>query len=254
MSDVRATGPRTSKARRRRRVEHRPRSRGTPRSAVRAAVSSPGAAGAAQRAPLRPSATPRTARLADAAARLGGRRLRRHRCGTAGAAATGRRVRHSRNPVDRLTRGLPDPAAGHDRLDRHDRRRDRDRAARQGVRRQPVPDPVVVDGADAALRPAASPAARRASPTACSRTGSSTACATRAAARSSSSRRRPRRRIKCGAGGTFVKRLIGLPGRHGRAQAPQRRRLRLHQREAAEGAVHPAVAPRRRRRASARSR
>ena len=33
---------------------------------------------------------------------------------------------------------------------------DRDRAARQGVGRQPVPDPVVVDGADAALRPPAS--------------------------------------------------------------------------------------------------
>ena len=50
----------------------------------------------------------------------------------------------------------PRPArlvAGDDRLGRHDRRRRRDRAAREGVRRQPVPHPVVVDGADAALCP-----------------------------------------------------------------------------------------------------
>ena len=85
-------------------------------------------------------------------------------------------------------------AAGHDRLGRDDRRRDRDRAAREGVRDQPVPDPLVVDGAHAALRPARRSAARRATPIACSRTGSSTTCATRGAARSSSSRRRPRPR------------------------------------------------------------
>ena len=35
---------------------------------------------------------------------------------------------------------------------------------------------------------------------------------TRSGATSSSSRRRPRRAMRCGAGGTFVKRLIGLPG------------------------------------------
>src|SRR5205823_6645093 len=44
--------------------------------------------------------------------------------------------------------------ADRDRLDRDDRRRDRDRARDQGLGGQPVPDPVVVDGADAALRAA----------------------------------------------------------------------------------------------------
>ena len=102
--------------------------------------------------------------------------------------------RHSRNPVDRLTRGLPDSwrvtidwvvtIVG----------RGRDRPARQGVRRQPVPHPVVVDGADAALRPPARRAARRATRTGCSRTASSTTSAIRVGARSSSSRRRRRRR------------------------------------------------------------
>ena len=52
-------------------------------------------------------------------------------------------------------------APRHDRLGRHDRRRRRDRAARQGLRRQPVPHPVVVDGADAALLPSPPSAARR---------------------------------------------------------------------------------------------
>ena len=46
------------------------------------------------------------------------------------------------------------PWRDRDRLDRHDRRRGRDRARDQGVGREPVPDPVVVDGADAALRAA----------------------------------------------------------------------------------------------------
>ena len=64
------------------------------------------------------------------------------------------------------------------------------------------------------------------------------ASATRGGARSSSSRRRRPPQVKCGAGGTFVKRLIGLPGDTVEVQAPQRRRVRLHQREAAEGAVH----------------
>ncbi len=47
------------------------------------------------------------------------------------------------------------PAAqrpGHPRLDPHDRRRDPDRARAQAVGGQPVPDPVVVDGADSQLR------------------------------------------------------------------------------------------------------
>ena len=58
-------------------------------------------------------------------------------------------------------------------------------------------------------RPGQGCAAR--SPTAFSPAASSTASGTRNAATSSSSTRR-RRRVLCGAGGTFVKRLIGLPG------------------------------------------
>ena len=49
-----------------------------------------------------------------------------------------------RRPAERL--------AGHDRLARHDPRRDRDRARDQDLGREPVPDPVELDGADAALR------------------------------------------------------------------------------------------------------
>ena len=99
----------------------------------------------------------------------------------------------SRNPVDRLTRGLPPELRVTIDWARHDRRRHRDRPPREGVRRQPVPDPVV--SMEPTLHCAApGAAARHASPTASSRTGSSTTSATHAAARSSSSRRRPRRR------------------------------------------------------------
>ncbi len=45
-------------------------------------------------------------------------------------------------------------------------------------------------------------------------------------------------RIKCGAGGTFVKRLIGLPGETVEVRLAPWRGLRLHQREAARRAVH----------------
>ena len=128
--------------------------------------------------------------------------------------------------------------ARHDRLGRDDRRRDRDRARDQGLGRQPVPDPVLVDGADAALRPRRAAAARRASPTACSRTASSTTSAIRSAARSSSSRRRPAARQRCGAGGTFVKRLIGLPGERVELRNEQGLELRLHRRQEARRAVH----------------
>ena len=82
----------------------------------------------------------------------------------------------------------------------------------QGLGRQPVPDPVLVDGADAPLRPAGARAARRASPTACSRTASSTTSATRSAATIIVFETPPAAQAKCGAGGTFVKRMIGLPG------------------------------------------
>ena len=47
-------------------------------------------------------------------------------------------------------------------------------------------------------------------------------------------------RVKCGAGGTFVKRLIGLPGETVEVRLEQRRRVRLHQRQAAARAVHQA--------------
>ena len=78
--------------------------------------------------------------------------------------------------------------------------------------RQPVPDPVELDGADAPLREARLRAARRASPTACSPAAS--------AYRFWNPKRGdivvfntpPLADVRCGAGGTFVKRLIGLPG------------------------------------------
>ena len=61
-------------------------------------------------------------------------------------------------PLAQPRRQARAPAAAtvaHDRrLGRHDRRRRRDRPADQGVRRQPVPHSVLVDGADAALRAA----------------------------------------------------------------------------------------------------
>ena len=135
---------------------------------------------------------------------------------------------------DRLHREPAAAVADRGRLDRHDRRRGRDRAADQGVGREPVPHPVVVDGADAALREAGATAARRDSPTACSRTASSTTSATRTEARSSSSTRPPARRS--------VRRRRRLrqadhrpARRHGHRCAT---RLRLDQRQAARRAVH----------------
>ena len=46
----------------------------------------------------------------------------------------------------------PRPSPGDRRLARHDHRRRRDRAAREGLRGEPLSDPVLVDGADAPLR------------------------------------------------------------------------------------------------------
>ena len=106
----------------------------------------------------------------------------------------------------------PAALADRDRLGADDRRRVLDRARDQGWVVEPLPDPVLVDGADAALRPARPGLPGAASPTGCSRTGSSTASATRTGARSSL------QRAAAGGGGaaapaaTFVKRLIGLPG------------------------------------------
>ena len=171
------------------------------------------------------------------------------RCLRPRARGRGVRVHDGRRGADVAEPGRPHdaqppaPVADRDRLGRDDHRRDPDRARAQAVDRQPVPDPVLVDGADAALRAARARAARRTSPTACSRAASASTSAARRAATSSSSRRRRGGREKCGEGGTFVKRLIGLPGEtvHGEG------RLRLHRRQAAEGDVHPeeAVATRR---------
>ena len=47
-------------------------------------------------------------------------------------------------------------------------------------------------------------------------------------------------RVKCGAGGTFVKRLIGLPGDTVEVRLKQGLGYRLHQRQAAAGAVSQA--------------
>ena len=52
----------------------------------------------------------------------------------------------------------------------------------------------------------------------------------------------PAAKAKCGAGGTFVKRVIGLPGRDGADAAALRPGLRLHRRQAARRAVHPDAA------------
>ena len=143
---------------------------------------------------------------------------------TTGASPSGAASRAARGPStekpDRRTHARPAaPVAHRHRLGGDDPRRRRDRARDQGLRRQPVPHPVLVDGADAALRPAGSRAAWRDSRTACSRTGSSTTSGIRTAARSSSSRLRRRAALACGGeGGTFVKRLIGLPGDRWREQ------------------------------------
>ena len=58
----------------------------------------------------------------------------------------------------------------------------------------------------------------------------------------------PAAKARCGAGGTFVKRLIGLPGERVELRNDRRLELRLHQREAARGAVHPAESARHARR------
>ena len=105
----------------------------------------------------------------------------------------------------------PSRRSRHDRLDRHDRRRDRDRAVRQGLHRQSVPDPVVVDGEHPALRlPRHRLRGKR----------SDRVLANRFLYHLRDPRRGeivvfntpPEAAVKCGAGGTYVKRLIGLPG------------------------------------------
>ena len=121
-------------------------------------------------------------------------------------------ARPVRDPLGRLFPNLPRDGPRRPRLGADDRRRDPDRPRPQGLDRQPVPDPVLVDGADAPLRAARRRAARRASATASSRAASASASRARTGARSSSSTPRRSRWSSAAAGGTFVKRLIGLPG------------------------------------------
>ena len=56
----------------------------------------------------------------------------------------------------------------------------------------------------------------------------------------------PAAQAKCGAGGTFVKRIVGLPGERVGDSAAPRRGVRLHRRKAARGAVHRERPPRHR--------
>ena len=73
------------------------------------------------------------------------------RSGDESKAAQGPRPEKPDRPVDAWSSA---PVANRHRLGDHDPRRDRDRPRDQGLRRQPVPDPVVLDGADPALRAA----------------------------------------------------------------------------------------------------
>ena len=75
--------------------------------------------------------------------------------------SAGGRSRCVEEPDRPPDRGAAARLAGHDRLARHDPRRDRDRARDQAVGHQPVPHPVELDGADAPLRAARTRAARR---------------------------------------------------------------------------------------------
>ena len=122
-----------------------------------------------------------------------------------------------RNPIDRLTVGLPRRPARHDRLARHDPGRDPDRARDQAVGDQPVPDPVELDGADAPLRATRATAASRraassAAPTACSPAASATTIWSPKRGDIVVFNTPPRALVACGTGGVYVKRLIGLPG------------------------------------------
>ena len=107
--------------------------------------------------PSRSRGRPARRPVADADASTTRRRRRRRRSRGRVAAVRHRRTAPTARvppPARSRHRAPSAPAAHRRRLDRHDRRRGRDRARDQGVGRQPVPDPVVVDGADAPLRPA----------------------------------------------------------------------------------------------------
>ncbi len=86
----------------------------------------------------------------------------------------GRRQRHTWNPIDRTDDEPAAAVADRDRLGGDDHRRVADRPRAQAMGRQPVPDPVLVDGAHAALRVVRARAARRTSPIVCSRAASAT--------------------------------------------------------------------------------
>ena len=116
-----------------------------------------------------------------------------------------------RNPVDRLAARLRTPwRVAVDWI--VTRRRGRASCSREGVGDQPVPDPVVLDGADPALRATEPGCEGGASPTACSRTGSSTASTSRSAATSSSSSRR-RAASECARSAGHVRQAARRPAR-----------------------------------------
>ena len=146
------------------------------------------------------------------------------------------RHRHSRNPVDRLTRRLPDPL------------------------RVIVDWVVTIVGAVAivllvkayVVNPYRIPSSSMEPTLHCAQPASG--CEARFSDRVLANRfiyhlRDPRRgeivvfetpdaaRVKCGAGGTFVKRIVGLPGETVEVQAPAGRGLRLRQRPEAGRAV-----------------
>jgi len=146
-------------------------------------------------------------------------------------------VYHSRNPIDRLARRLPQPwrtivdwtltIAG--------------AIAIVLLIKAYVVNPYRIPSSSMeptlhCARPAAT--ARRASPTASSRTASSTASETRVAARSLSSRRRPPPRSSAAPAGRSSSASSGCRG-YGRSAGAARQRLRLHQRAKADRALHP---------------
>ena len=156
------------------------------------------------------------------------------RCPTSCSRATTRRSKPGAGSTcdERPARpSLPRPAAGRPRrarLGADDRRRDRDRVRAEDVGGQPIPHPVVVDGADAALREARRRAARR--------SFSDRVLANRFIYHFRNPKRGeiivfntpPEAKIRCGAG-RDVREAADRPARRDRQRA---RRHRLHQRRA----------------------
>ena len=159
------------------------------------------------------------------------------RATTAVSSAGGRStyVEKSDRPPDG---GVAARAASHDRLARHDPRRDPDRARDQAVGDQPLPHPLELDGADAALRaarrglPRLGRALRRLRPRARLPRLLRPLGARSAATSSSSTPRRARaQRLRDG------RRLRQAADRPSGRDLVRARRLRLHRRQEAERAL-----------------